>query len=37
MGTPGYMAPEVEAFMPTRLVDYRKADAWSFGVMIYAW
>ncbi|KAI8051195.1 kinase-like domain-containing protein [Syncephalis plumigaleata] len=36
MGTPGYMAPEVEAFMPTRLVDYRKADAWSFGVMIYA-
>ncbi|KAI9593388.1 kinase-like domain-containing protein [Syncephalis fuscata] len=36
MGTPGYMAPEVEAFVTSRLIDYRKADAWSFGVMIYA-
>jgi serine/threonine protein kinase len=36
MGSVGYMAPEVEGFMPTRQVDYRKADAWSFGVLIYA-
>ncbi|RKP07616.1 kinase-like domain-containing protein [Thamnocephalis sphaerospora] len=36
MGSAGYMAPEVEGFVPSRLVDYRKADAWSFGVLIYA-